>query len=83
MIGSTPYSSLAAAYAATTGDTEIKLLDADLQEGFSMTKGYTITLMGGYYADFGAQNGNLTAITGPIYVKTDVLKVNGVRVKTP
>jgi hypothetical protein len=81
MIVSTPYLTLALAYAATTGNTVIKLLDADLQEGFYMSKGYTITLKGGYYADFNAQSGNLTAITGPITVRTDVLKVNGVSVK--
>ena len=81
MIGSTGYTSLAAAYSAATNNAEIMLLDTDLLEGLVMSKGITFTLKGGYHADYLGRSGNLTAIKSPLTVKTDILKVNGVRVK--
>ncbi len=81
MIGSTGYTSLAAAYSAATTSTEIWLLDTDLSESLTMSKAFTVTLKGGYNATFISQSENLTSIQKPLTVKSGTLKVNRVRVK--
>lgn len=80
-IGSTGYSSLAAAYAAATNNAWVLLLGTDLLESLIVNRGITITLRGGYYADFSGRSGLPTELKGKLIIRTGRVTADRLTVK--
>jgi len=77
VIGTTGYTSLYAAYTAAASGTTIRILDADLDEVLNMTAGTSISLDGGYTANYIGKSGNPTILKGPLIITTGSLTVLG------
>ncbi|HCE66258.1 MAG TPA: hypothetical protein DER40_01670, partial [Geobacter sp.] len=82
MIGTTGYTSLNLAYigAEVSGST-LLVLDAELTENLNMNSYKSITLKGGYKADYSGKSGMPTVLKGILTIGTGSLTVEGLAVK--
>ncbi|NVN90527.1 MAG: C10 family peptidase [Desulfuromonadales bacterium] len=82
MIGATGYDSLNLAYSgADDSGSIIMVLDTELIENLIMDKGKTITLVGGYKADYGSRSGLLSTLKGVLTIATGELMVDGLVIR--
>lgn len=75
-IGLTGYDSLAAAYAAAGSGDTILLLDTEMPDaGFTLDRGKSITLKGGYRNDYSGKSGLPSILRGVLTISTGSLTV--------
>ncbi len=75
-VGLTGYDSLAAAYAAAGTTDTILVLDAEMPDaGFTLDRGKSITLKGGYRNDYSGRSGLPSRLKGVLTVSTGSLTV--------
>lgn len=81
-IGVTGYDSLVAAYVGAASTATIFTLDSDMPDiGLSMGLGKTITIKGGYKADYSGKSGLPTLIKGALRIRNGKLTVDSLVVK--
>lgn len=81
-IGAAGYDSLAAACASAASGATILALDSDTTDlGLTLNLGKTITIKGGYEADYNSRSAILTSLQGPLKLTNGKLTVDGLAVK--
>ncbi|MDO9308560.1 MAG: carboxypeptidase-like regulatory domain-containing protein [Deltaproteobacteria bacterium] len=81
-VGLSGYDSLAAAYAAAGATDTILALDTEMPDaGFTLDRGKSITLKGGYRNDYTGKSGLPTVLDGLLTIATGSLIVEGLAVR--
>lgn len=81
-IASTGYASLQAAYAAAVSNDVIMTIDSEMPDNglnidLALSSGKTVTINGGYKADYSGISGLPTYLKWPLLISSGTLKVNG------
>jgi hypothetical protein len=80
-IGDTGYITLNFAYRAVSSAGEIHVLDTVLAEDINIADEKTVTIKGGYNADYGSRSGNHTVLSGTLTIQNGKLTVDGLTIR--
>jgi hypothetical protein len=80
-IGDIGYFSLHLAYSAAGADAEILALDTVFAEELVLAEIKSVTVKGGYKADYGSRSGNNTVLSGSLTVQNGRLTVDSMTIR--
>jgi hypothetical protein len=80
-IGDTGYFALRIAYGAAGADAEILALDTVFAEELVLAENKTVTISGGYKADYGSRSGNNTVLSGSLTIQNGRLTLDSMTIR--
>ncbi|MFZ4857456.1 MAG: putative Ig domain-containing protein [Desulfuromonadaceae bacterium] len=86
MIGTTGYLSIYAAYLAAISDATIMTIDSTMPDlglniNAALANGKTVTIKGGYKADYKSRTGLQTYLKGPLKISSGTVRVDGLAIR--